>query len=175
MPETYQKKNIQIYKCVNFPFKWKIYSTNLKNIPTVDSTIVKIKKHFWLFANHMNKNLNDFNKTLYLYRIDNLKFKNLIPHSKNPIIKNLNGGRNAGSIFKIGNKLVRPSQINKKNYYGYGLKLSIIKKISVDSYEEKKIKTILPNDKNIIGIHHVSKIDNKNYLIDVCLKYSKNN
>ena len=175
MPETYQKKNIKIYKSIKFPFKWKLYSSALKNLPTVDPTIIKIKKNFWLFANHMKENISDFNKNLYLYKLNNLKFKNLKPHLKNPIITSINGGRSAGSIFKIGKKLIRPSQINKENFYGYGLKLSIIKKISLNNYKEKEIKRILPTDKNIAGIHHLSKIDDKNYLVDVCLKYSKNN
>ena len=174
MPETYQKKNLKIYKSIKFPSKWKLYSTNLKNLPSVDPTIIKIKKNFWLFANHMKENISEFNKNLYLYKLDNLKFRNLYPHFKNPIISNLNGGRSAGSIFKIGKKLIRPSQINKENFYGYGLKLSIIEKISLNDYKEKKIKIILPNKKNISGIHHISKIDDRNYLVDVCLKYSKN-
>ena len=50
----------------------------------------------------MKENINDFNKNLLLYKLDNLKFKNMTEHSKNPVITSLNGGRSAGSIFKIG-------------------------------------------------------------------------
>ena len=107
-------KKLKIYRSIKFPLKWKLHSTALKNLSTVDPTIIKTKKHFWLFANHMKENINDFNKNLHLYKLDNLKFKNMTEHSKNPVITSLNGGRSAGSIFKIGKKLIRPSQINKE-------------------------------------------------------------
>ena len=173
IPETFQNKNLQIYKCVNFPFKWKLYATAFKNQSLVDTTILKLKKNIWLFTNQMKEELNEFNQTLYLYKTNNFKLKKLIPHKKNPIITNFSGGRNAGAIFRIGNKLIRPSQINKKNIYGYGLKLSIIKKISLNSYKEKQLKIILPKTKYISGIHHISKINSKKFLIDVCINYSK--
>lgn len=174
IPETHQKKKLEIYKSVKFPFKWKLYSTAFNNISMVDTTIVKIKKNIWLFTNQLEKDKDDFNKKLYIYKINNLKFTKIIPHSKNPVINELSGGRNAGNIFKIGNNIIRPSQINKSDIYGYGLKLSIIKKINLNNYKEKLIKIILPKNKNISGIHHLSKINKNQYLIDVCLKYSKN-
>lgn len=174
IPETHQKKELQVYISVKFPFKWKLYSTAFKDISMVDTTIIKIKKNIWLFTNQVEKNINDFNKKLYIYKINNLKLKKIISHSKNPVINSLSGGRNAGNIFKIGNKIIRPSQINKNNKYGYGLKLSIIKKINLKDYKEKKINVLLPEKNNISGIHHVSKVNKNQYIVDVCLKYSKN-
>ena len=147
IPETFQSKNLQIYKCLKFPFKWKLYTTAFKNQYLVDSTILKLRKSIWLFTNKMKEETNEFNQNLYLYKFNNLKFKKLESHKKNPVITNFKGGRNAGAIFKIGNKLIRPSQINKSNVYGYGLKLSIIKKISLNNYKEKQIKIILPKIK----------------------------
>ena len=39
---------------------------SFKNLSTVDPTIIKTKKNFWLFANHMKENINDFNK-IFIY------------------------------------------------------------------------------------------------------------
>lgn len=174
IPETFQEKKLQIFKCIKFPFKWTLYSTAFKNLSLVDTTIIKIKKNIWLFTNQMKKDTVEFNKNLYLYKINNLKFTKIVPHSKNPIISSFNGGRNAGSIFQIGNKFIRPSQINKKNIYGYGLKLSVIEKIGLNQYKEKQLKKITPKERGITGIHHISKINNKKYLVDICLSYSRN-
>ena len=140
----------------------------------VDSTILKFNKNLWLFTNIMNKSLSDFNKLLYIYKIDSPKLKKIEPHLKNPIIKNLNGGRNAGAIMKIGKNMIRPSQINKISNYGYALKLSKIQKLNLNNYVEKKIKIIFPPKDKSSGIHHVAKINKNKYIIDICLKYSKN-
>ena len=170
--------NLPFEKCnlkdIDVAIDFSTPETAFNNISMVDTTIVKIKKNIWLFTNQLEKDKDDFNKKLYIYKINNLKFAKIIPHSKNPVINELSGGRNAGNIFKIGNNIIRPSQINKSDIYGYGLKLSIIKKINLNNYEEKLIKIILPKNKNISGIHHLSKINKNQYLIDVCLKYSKN-
>jgi hypothetical protein len=174
VPETSEKKILQVYKCVSFPFKWKLYSTAFKDQYLVDTTILKLNKKIWLFTNQMKKNINEFNQKLFLYEARNLKLKKLRPHLKNPIIDNFNGGRNAGAIFRLGRKLIRPSQINKKNIYGYGLKLSIIEKLNLNNFKEKQLRVILPKSKNIVGIHHISKINSKKFIIDVCLRYSKN-
>ena len=161
------KKNYHL----SYPFIFKEHN----NISMVDTTILKIKKNIWLFTNQLHKNINDFNKKLYIYKINNLKLGKIIPHSKNPVINKLKGGRNAGNIFKIGNKIIRPSQINTNKKYGYGLKLSVIKKITLNEYKEKEIKLILPMNKKISGIHHLSKINKDQFIVDICLKYSKNN
>ena len=88
---------------------------------------------------------NKLNKDLYIYQIDNLKFSKMTPHKENPVISSLKRGRNAGNFFTENNKIYRPSQINKTNNYGYGICISEIKKLDINEYNEKKIKTIKPN------------------------------
>ena len=174
IPETHQKKRLEIYKCIKFPFKWKLFSTGFTNKSLVDTTILQHNKSLWLFTNEMSSEVDDFNKKLHIYKIDSPKLKKIIAHTKNPVINNLNGGRNAGSFMNINKEIIRPSQINKIGKYGYALKLSKVKKLTTSNYVEKKIKTILPNKKFASGIHHITRINEKNYIVDICLKYSFN-
>ena len=158
IPETHQIKRLEIYKAKNFPYEWKLYSTAFNGEIVADPTLFLHYKKLWLFINKTKKKLSNLNKDLYIYQIDNLKLKKIIAHKKNPVVSNLNGGRNAGNIFKLNDKIYRPSQINKKKIYGYGLKISEITKLSLNTYYEKKIKTILPNFlKNLKATHHISK------------------
>lgn len=174
IPETYENKRLEVYKSIKFPFEWKMYSTGFNNIGLVDTTILKFNKNLWLFTNKMRSKISDFNKFLYIYKIDGPKLKKIIPHIQNPVIRNFNGGRSAGSFIIKNKKIIRPSQVNLIGKYGYALKLSIVDKLTISSFKEKKIKTITPDKKGISGIHHVSKINDKQYLVDICLKYSLN-
>ena len=158
IPETHEKKRLEVYIAKKFPYDWKLYSTCFHGEIVADPTILSYKNELWLFINKTKKELNGLNKNLYIYRIDNLKLSKITPHKKNPVITNLSGGRNAGNAFIEKNKIYRPSQINKKNVYGYGLCISEIKKLNINSYNESIVQTIKPDFfKNLKGVHHLSK------------------
>ena len=158
IPETHEKKRLEVYIAKKFPYDWKLYSTCFHGEIVADPTILSYKNELWLFINKTKKELNGLNKNLYIYRIDNLKLSKITPHKKNPVITNLSGGRNAGNVFIEKNKIYRPSQINKKNVYGYGLCISEIKKLNINSYNESIVQTIKPDFfKNLKGVHHLSK------------------
>ena len=158
IPETHENKRLEVYISKKFPYEWKLYSTAFHGEIVADPTILSYKKKLWLFINKTKKKLNKLNKDLYIYQIDNLKLSKIIPHKKNPVISNLIAGRNAGNFFIEKNKIYRPSQINKKNIYGYGICISEIKKLDIKDYAENRIKLIKPNFlKNLKGVHHLSK------------------
>jgi hypothetical protein len=161
IPETHENKRLEVYRSNNFPYEWKLYSTAFHGEIVADPTILFYKNKLWLFINKTKKILNKLNKDLYIYQIDNLKFSKMTPHKENPVISSLKRGRNAGNFFTENNKIYRPSQINKTNNYGYGICISEIKKLDINEYVEKKIKTIKPNlFKNLKGMHHLSKKGN---------------
>jgi len=158
IPETNENKRLEIYISKKFPYKWELYSTAFHGEIVADPTILSYQKDLWLFINKTEKKLNKLNKDLYIYKISNLKFSKMIPHKKNPVISNLTSGRNAGNFFIDKNKIYRPSQINKKNIYGYGICISEIKILNIKNYVENKVKLIKPNFfENLRGVHHLSK------------------
>jgi hypothetical protein len=174
IPETYENKRLEIYICKKFPNQWNLYTTAFEGEFTCDPLILLRNKKLWLFINKTKKNLLNLNKDLYIYQIDSLKLKSIIPHKKNPVISNLNGGRNAAQSFFNNRFYTRISQ-NCKNLYGESINISKIKELSLDKYQEERLSSIFPDnfhDKNIIGIHSLSKFKNK-YLVDLLLKFYK--
>ena len=158
IPETHEKKRLEVYIAKKFPYKWALYSTAFHGEIVADPTILFYKKKMWLFLNKTKDKLNKLNKDLYIYQINDLKFTKITPHKKNPVISDYLSGRNAGNIFVDKKKIYRPSQINKKNIYGYGLCLSEIKKLNLNIYIERKVQIIEPNFfKKLKGVHHLSK------------------
>ena len=94
-------------------------------------------------------------------------FNTIIPHKKNPVIIDSRIARNAGKIFydKHG-RLIRPSQINLKEKYGFGINLSKITKLNLSEYSEKVIKSFhYKKSINYSGIHHLD-INEDNIIID---------
>ena len=175
VPESYQKLQTSIYESVKFPYEWKKINTIFKGEKICDTTIFFKNKKFWLFVNKSKKDINEFNKNLHIYSSRDINFNNLIPHYKNPVLKSMKNGRNAGPIFFKRKLHFRPSQINKKNQYGYGITISKLTKLSKTEFKQAEILKITPkelNNRNICGIHHYCKIDDKTFITDLCFRYS---
>lgn len=179
IPETCSNKSVELYKSTNFPYKWKLHKKLLSNKEIVDTNIYFKKNVCYVFVNekYENEDTFAFNKRLNIYIKKNLLDDRFVEHKNNPVILNNFKGRNAGQIFKIKKKSFRPSQINSFNKnYGYGLAISEIKKITSTNYRETTVKTLYPkmlNNKNICGIHHISKINENLFMIDICFRRFK--
>ncbi len=170
IPETHENKRLEVYKAVDFPYRWKLYSTAFDGKILADPTVLAVDNELWLFVNETKNDINNLNKDLNIYKIDNLLMNNYKPHLKNPVIQSFIGGRNAGKIEKINGKIIRPSQIYKENKYGFGLCISEIEILNDFEYKEKIVKKISPTeDSNIKGIHHISIGEGK-LIIDCNLK-----
>jgi hypothetical protein len=165
IPESSEAERLEIYKCINFPCDWEVYSTAFQGEKIVDVVYFRDKNEDqWLF---LNKGLNNyFNSELYIYKIDSLGLNEIIPHKKNPVIIDSRSGRNAGSIFVMEDKIHRPSQNNSNGIYGYGLNVNEILELNLDDYKERKIVSIKPNfKKGLISSHHLHQL-NDCFVID---------
>ena len=142
-------KPLTLYKARNFPNDW-IEFVDLLPDPCIDSNIIWFGVYY-LFTYNMK--LGKY----CLYYSDSLEGEWTL-HKDTPN-KNLEygghgNGRGAGSIFKVGEFLYRPIQLNETKY-GEGLQMQKITKLTKDELEEKTVFK-LPQ----INIHHVSVCDN---------------
>ncbi len=168
-PDTYNISEIRLYKCINFPLKWKFYKTIKKNIKSVDNIIFKKNNLWWLFTNIDRSNSLDFSHDLSIfYSKEGPLTNNWKSHPQNPIKINSLESRNAGLIFEK-NKIIRVSQVQGFDNYGENINFHEIRILNTKNYREKifenknfkKIKKTLNN----ANIHHYSKID-KNIIVD---------
>ena len=167
IPETYQNKRLEVYRCIHFPGKWELYATAFKGEEIVDTTYFRDEKgDKWLF---INKGCS-FDSELHIYKIDSLKLENITAHRLNPVILDCRKARSGGAIFKLNNEYYRPSQINTYDIYGRGLQISKIRKLTLDEFEDENVISIEPNFlKGLIGIHHLHQLGN-NFVFDACFK-----
>lgn len=168
--ESWQDNKCVLYKSVNFPYNWKIYKSFLEGYNLADPTFYQDNKNLWLFVNLSTDMINDHDSELYIFLVKD-NFENFIPHKLNPVITDSRFARNAGSIFKFKKKIIRPSQMNIHDKYGYGLNLRIIKKLNINEYHEEDYKSFKFNSNSKFnGIHHISKAKN-GFIFDRRLKY----
>lgn len=161
MPETGQNKRLEIYKCVNFPDKWELYTTAFEGENIADAFFYNDnQKQKWLFLNKIIAPNTDRTSELYIYKVDSLKLKSIEPHKQNPVIIDSRVARNGGAIFEFQDKMYRPSQSNSDGVYGKGLNINQINKLSINEYVEKTIRKVEPDfQKGLVSIHHLHQID----------------
>lgn len=169
IPETKQNKTIELYKCIQFPYKWVYEKTLINNIEAVDTTVIVKNNKFWLFTNiAVNKGASNLEE-LYIFSADTLHSDKWISHVKNPVVSDVKKSRPAGGIFVHNNNLYRPSQNNTVTY-GYGMKINKVLILNEFDYEEEVVSSIFPNwDTEIIATHTLNH-DDKLTVIDGLLK-----
>jgi hypothetical protein len=156
IPETHECQEIRLYKCHQFPLKWKYEKTLIKEINTGDTSIFKHKNKWWLFTNKDSSELNDYSSELHIYYSDNFNSSNWQPHPLNPVIFNSTCARNGGQIIS-NDQIYRVYQKQGFDLYGESVGVSKITELTTCSYKEEKIFEIPPLFmKNIKGIHTYS-------------------
>lgn len=159
IPESKENKNIQLYKCIDFPYTWKLEKVLIDNVMAVDSVVFYRNGKYWLFTNIVKNKGASANDELFLYWSDNLVSNHWISHPENPIISDVKSARMAGGLFSHNRNLYRPSQ-NCSKHYGYGMKINQVLEINDTKYIEKTVDSIYPNwDKKIKAAHSISYVD----------------
>ncbi|MBD1133815.1 hypothetical protein IDH19_00755 [Pelagibacterales bacterium SAG-MED48] len=162
-PETFEKKEIRLYKCVEFPKKWEFKKTLLKNISATD-TLIFYKNDLWWMLTNADQNEIDYTSELSIfYSKDGPLTDNWISHKLNPIYVNPLKARNGGIIYDDRN-IYRVNQKIGFNQYGKSFGINRILNIDENSYEEETFSNVKPNFfKNIHGTHHMN--NNEDYTV----------
>lgn len=170
MPEAHQSQRLEIWRCVDFPLKWELYSTALEGLSAADSILTQHGGKWWLFTNVSDFHAyEDHCSELYLFEVDGPKLNRVTPHKRNPVVMGSTDARNAGRIFERDGRLYRPSQRNAYGVYGYGLNIMEIEQLDLENYQETCIRTIAPDFKaGLLGCHHFDAAGGR-YVLDARL------
>ncbi|MBS1573312.1 MAG: hypothetical protein JST62_13025 [Bacteroidetes bacterium] len=153
IPETQDDNNIQLWRCMDFPEKWKKEKNIVDNVKAVDSIIHEINGKWWLFCSIKSLREASGHEELHIFYSDSPLSDKWLPHSGNPVISDARCGRNAGKIEYKNGKYFRYSQFSGK-VYGFGISKSEIVKISENEYKEKLMEIIYPdNSKGFYNLH----------------------
>ena len=171
-PDTHEANEIRLYKCIEFPLKWKFAKTLIKNVSAVDTNIFYKDKKWWLLTNLSNSKLEDHDSQLHIFSSENIFSDKWEAHKKNPVIFDPFFARNAGLIIED-NNFYRVYQKPGFNRYGESLGVAKIEELNEDNYKEQSKFEVSPNFLKDIEGTHTYNFSNGLLVLDF-LKTSKN-
>lgn len=133
IPETSQNRTVELYRAVEFPWKWSPATVLLNDVNAVDPTLLQHEGKFWLFASGLGGR-EVTNHELSLFFADSLSGP-WTAHPMNPIVRDVHCARPAGQIFHRDGELIRPGQ-DSSVHYGYAVSLNRITALSQTEYRE---------------------------------------
>jgi len=167
IPETAQNRAVEIYRCIDFPLRWKLERPLLDGVRLVDATFHRGAEQWWMFAN-ASMPAWSFNDELHLFHADDL-FGTWRPHARNPVKSDVRCARPAGSLYQRGGALYRPAQICAP-HYGSGLSINRVLRLTPHEYVERQVERVLPAaGEGLLGIHTVNRAAELT-VIDACAR-----
>ncbi len=151
IPETAEKRTLELYRCLQFPDQWQFVKPLLSDIYAVDATLLVHAGRHWLFANVREPGGSSLN-SLHLFSAEGLFAEAWIPHPRNPVVRDIRWARPAGRIFTHEGRLIRPAQDSSRRY-GYGLRFNQITKLTESEYEEIPDARFEPPGGRILATH----------------------
>ena len=167
VPEMAAHHAIEVYRCVEFPYKWEFHKTLMESVNALDTTLFQYQSKWWMFLNWKENGGASSWDELFLFYADQPLSCNWTPHPKNPIVSDVRRARPAGAVFQMDGMLIRPSQDSSRGY-GYGINLNQILVMDETEYQEEILSKLEPGwDRRIRGLHtfnqshHLRIIDGK--------------
>lgn len=153
-PETSQKQEIRLYKCVDFPLKWLFHKTLISDVSAADTMIFERDGLWYMLTNICSANIYDHHSELHLYTANNPLSEKWRPCSSNPVIFDSRKARNGGYFF-VGKNLYRVNQVQGKAFYGKSAQVNLVEFLDENIYREKLVCDIEPGFfPGIRGTHH---------------------
>mgnify|MGYP006094664761 CR=1 FL=1 len=158
-PETSEKNDIRLYRCVEFPLKWELHKILMKGVSAADTGIFFSQDRWWLISNIDESIVGEHFSQLHIFHNKNPLDKDWIPHRNNPVIFDPLKARNGGLIIDE-SEIYRVHQRQGFDRYGEAMGVSKIKILDTDEYIEEYFYAIEPNFfPNIRGTHTYNYVD----------------
>lgn len=156
MPESGFANVLNLYRCVEFPYRWEKVRSVFEGMQVFDSTLCEDAGRWWLFTTVRNpRRLQLPDHDLHLFSADSPLATKWTPHPRNSVVRDFRRARPAGRMFRHDGKLYRPSQ-NCLDRYGGSLNINEVVQLDPKGYEERLVKEIKPDwEPGYVGLHHL--------------------
>lgn len=139
VPETYQAREVRLYRAVEFPDRWEHVATPVSGVAALDSTIVHHDGHWWLFCTDEDSGPNTKLRIWHAPRL----LGPWEPHALNPVKTDVRSSRPAGTPFVVDGVLYRPAQDGSRSYGG-GVTVNRVDELTTTSFREEPVVSVTP-------------------------------
>lgn len=154
IPETCQAKQVRLYKCIEFPYRWELDRILLEDIKLVDHALYISDNHIIMISYDIS-NMENKRAVIYSIDLENMNIKQINPEGY------ISQERAAGTVFLVDNELYRAVQ-DCTNCYGDYIKIYKIDRIDENRIEEQFIKEIHADEvlfSENRGIEHIHTLN----------------
>jgi hypothetical protein len=157
IPESISTRSVQLYRAVEFPFRWELDRELMTDVVAVDPTLAHINGQWWMFANTDACGASTMDE-LNLYYADS-PLGPWTPHRRNPVVSDVRRSRPAGRLFQSSGAWFRPSQ-DSAGAYGRALVINRIIRLDRQAYEEVPVTRVDPEwMPGLTGTHTINASD----------------
>ncbi len=155
VPETAENHTVELYRCIEFPHRWRLERTLLEGARFFDATLHRERDRWWMFVNAAADGAHPDDE-LHLFFAGGLA-GHWREHPRNPVRSDARCARPAGRLYWHDGALHRPAQICVPRY-GAGIALNRVLRLTPRDYAERQVKRILPGPGDgLFGIHTVNR------------------
>lgn len=171
-PESSAAREIRIYRCEEFPLRWRLEKVLMRGISAADTLLIESGDRWWMLTNVDSSGGGDHCTELHAYWADSPTSTNWTPHAGNPLICDAERSRNGGFLHEGAGRF-RVNQIQRYAVYGAGLEVNRIDQLTPGSFAETPVARALPDAGSapVVGTHHLSS--NGRWTVSDHLEYTR--
>jgi len=155
VPETWQAREIGLYKAEEFPLKWRKLAPLITDFEGIDATLFQYQGTWWLTCTDREEGAS---RRLFVWYASDLMgpWK---AHAANPVKVDNRSSRPAGTPFFHNGYLYRPAQDCSKSY-GARIVINRVLRLTPTQFEEEQAAVIEPDASGPYpdGVHTVSGV-----------------
>lgn len=141
-PETEDNRTVELFRAVEFPWRWELDTVLMHDIRAVDPTIFRHQDRFWMYATVTPRGASTHDEVALFYA-DSIRGP-WRPHEANPVVSDVRSARPAGRPFVEDGVLYRPGQ-NSARAYGHSITINRVDVLSETEYRETPVDVIPPS------------------------------
>jgi hypothetical protein len=147
VPESGANASVDLYRAVDFPFRWRRETTLLEGVVAYDATLLRDDAGWWMLASTQLRRGTGWDR-LSLFHAQNL-LGPWRPCEDNPIVLDARAARPAGAVISSLGARLRPVQ-DCEAYYGAAIGLWRIDRIDREGFEQTQVAKIASDH---FGVH----------------------
>jgi hypothetical protein len=168
IPESTEARDIRLYRCLEFPKKWILDKTLMKDVFAADTMMIKHDNLWFMLTNICSSGIGEYQSELHIFFSNRHNSTDWKPIEKgNPVLFDSLAGRNGGLFYQNGD-IYRVNQIQGKSHYGKSFGVNRVLHLSSSEYLEERIRTIDANYKEDIYSTHHFNANSEFAVLDFC-------